>query len=297
MKLQAIRRQTGGSALLAQPQSLLSLGDAILPPQLNQRPTHVAEHPNQRRQLRIGRVHADFHVLHQARPPRLGQPALKTLSAKPRRADGVPGLAAADEARPVRAAHNAAHHLVNYTNFHSAPPYRLRRGGWYGQPPASANGAGSDPARAIIQRFWKGNTMIIDKKAEAARKAFELAAYRRLAEKLPTRMLQRDARQLAGPEPELALIAREILAARGAPLEEPPRTPDPIDAGFHFRPSETIDGRTAIDLWWGNELAATIYVGRGGLHVVCATGFAPGALAVEVQLPYGVQVAIERGRL
>lgn len=80
---------------------------------------------------------------------------------------------------------------------------------------------------------------------------------------------------------------------------EEPAAPGPLlvmSAGYHFRPSSTIDGRSAIDLWKGAELVATIYAQRGGVHLVCAQGFATGALTVEIAEPHGVVIGLEERR-
>jgi len=56
---------------------------------------------------------------------------------------------------------------------------------------------------------------------------------------------------------------------------------------MHFRPSQTTDGRTAIELWDdAGELAATIYAHPKGLHVVCSTNYQPDDLAVDPKLGF-----------
>ena len=63
---------------------------------------------------------------------------------------------------------------------------------------------------------------------------------------------------------------------------------------MHFRPAETMDGRTAIEIWDGEQLAATLYALRSGLHLVCGPGYEPADIAVEVQLPAGVLIGLTR---
>lgn len=62
---------------------------------------------------------------------------------------------------------------------------------------------------------------------------------------------------------------------------------------MNFAPSKTIAGRSAINLVDPDgHLVATIYAQREGVHIVCQPGYAPEDLAVEVQQPTGVFVAI-----
>lgn len=63
---------------------------------------------------------------------------------------------------------------------------------------------------------------------------------------------------------------------------------------MEFRPSTTTPGRSAIELWDGPDHVATIYAQRAGLHVVCNPPYAPEDLAIEVQLPAGLVVALSR---
>jgi hypothetical protein len=52
---------------------------------------------------------------------------------------------------------------------------------------------------------------------------------------------------------------------------------------MEFRPAATIDGRSAIEVWDGPELAATIYAQRGGLHVVTEAPYLPEDFAIELR--------------
>jgi len=65
---------------------------------------------------------------------------------------------------------------------------------------------------------------------------------------------------------------------------------------MHFRPetTNTIEGRTAIELWDGDRRAATVYAQRAGLHIVFDPpyGVAPRSIAIEVQEPTGIQIGI-----
>jgi hypothetical protein len=63
----------------------------------------------------------------------------------------------------------------------------------------------------------------------------------------------------------------------------------------HFRTTagDFVDGHTAIELWDGAHLAATLYAQRSGLQIVCAAGYEPGHLEVAQGEPT-VAVTIER---
>ena len=61
-----------------------------------------------------------------------------------------------------------------------------------------------------------------------------------------------------------------------------------------FRPSNTIDGRTAIELWEEGRQVATIYAHRAGLHIVFSEPYYPDphGLYVEAQDPAGLMIGI-----
>jgi len=63
---------------------------------------------------------------------------------------------------------------------------------------------------------------------------------------------------------------------------------------MEFRPSHTIDGRTAIELWDGPHRVATIYAQRAGLHIVFDPPYEPDqhTTAIEVQQPIGFLLGI-----
>jgi hypothetical protein len=63
---------------------------------------------------------------------------------------------------------------------------------------------------------------------------------------------------------------------------------------MYIKPSNPVPGSSAVELWDDERHAATIYAQRGGIHIICESGYEPGHLAVEVQKPTGVQITITR---
>jgi len=61
-----------------------------------------------------------------------------------------------------------------------------------------------------------------------------------------------------------------------------------------MRPAATIPGRSAIDVWAAEELAATIYCTAGGLHIAMEPGWSASGLSVTARSPHGVTIALER---
>jgi hypothetical protein len=57
-----------------------------------------------------------------------------------------------------------------------------------------------------------------------------------------------------------------------------------------------IDASNTVELWDGPRLAATVHATLSGIHIECERGYEPDAhgLAVQVQRPYGVTVALCR---
>jgi hypothetical protein len=91
--------------------------------------------------------------------------------------------------------------------------------------------------------------------------------------------------------PKLAIACEAELAMRGLPQQAPPSNDKP---GLHMRPSSTIDGRSAIDLWRGNEQVATIYCAPCGLHISFETTYEPGPIEVAERAPASITIAIDR---
>jgi hypothetical protein len=63
---------------------------------------------------------------------------------------------------------------------------------------------------------------------------------------------------------------------------------------MEFRPTTTTPGRSAIELWNGPDHVATIYAQREGLHIVCAAGYVPADLALDVHASAGVAFTLRR---
>jgi len=58
--------------------------------------------------------------------------------------------------------------------------------------------------------------------------------------------------------------------------------------------SGMADRENTVELWDGEQLAATIHTNRAGIHLECAPGWEPDShgMAIEVQRPFGVVVGL-----